>query len=162
MEDINQLLRLLIQNNVDCVLVGGYAAVVHGSATVTRDLDVCLDFQPDNIQKLLKALENINPCARAGSGMISLFDYSIERLSQLNNLYIKTDLGKLDLLGLITGVGSYADVKKHSIKIDLFGLPCHVLDIDSLIKAKQAVGRPKDQQMVLELKIILEKTKIKK
>lgn len=159
MEDINKLLHLLIQNNVDCVLVGGYAAVVHGSATVTRDLDVCLDFRPDNIRKLLKALEKVKPCARAGSSMISLFDYTVERISQLDNLYIKTDLGKLDLLGSITGVGSYTDAKKNSVEISLFELPCHVLDIDSLIKAKQAAGRPKDQQVVLELQVIREKTK---
>ena len=159
MEDINQLLHRLLQNKVDCVLVGGYAAVVHGSATVTQDLDVCLDFQPGNIQKLLRALEKVNPRVRAGSNTISLFEYTVERIAQLENLYIKTELGKLDLLGSVTGIGPYADVKKNSITINLFDLPCRVLDIDSLIKAKEAIGRPKDHQTVLELQVIREKMK---
>lgn len=159
MEDINQLLQLLIQNKVDCVLVGGYAAVVHGSATVTRDLDICFYFHPENIQKLFKALKDIHPFVRAGAGMISLFDYAAERLAELDNLYMKTDLGKLDLLGMIAGVGSYSDVKKHSLEIDMFGSTCCVLDIDALIEAKKAANRPKDQQVLLELQVIKERMK---
>jgi len=157
MDDTRQLLQLLLQHHVECVLVGGYAAVMHGSPTVTSDLDVCFHFHPENIRKLFKALEGVNPCMRAGSGMISLFEYKAERLAQLNNLYMKTDLGQLDLLGSLAGIGSYDEVKKHFIEVTIFGLPCPVLDIDSLIKTKKEVGRPKDLQVVLELEVIREK-----
>ncbi len=70
---------------------------------------------------------------------------------------MKTDLGQLDLLGSLAGIGSYDEVKKHFIEVTIFGLPCPVLDIDSLIKTKKEVGRPKDLQVVLELEVIREK-----
>lgn len=159
MDDTRQLLQLLLQHRVDCVLVGGYAAVIHGSATVTRDLDVCFHFCSENIRKLFQALKEVNPVVRAGSGMISLFECTPERLAQLNNLYMKTDLGHLDLLGNIMGIGSYDEVRKHFTEVNIFGLPCLVLDIGSLIKTKKEVGRPKDLQVVLELEVIREKMK---
>jgi hypothetical protein len=51
----------------------------------------------------------------------------------------------------------YDEVKKHSITIDLFGFSCQLLDLNSLIKAKETTNRPKDQQVLLELKVIKEK-----
>jgi len=90
---------------------------------------------------------------------LSLDEYSVERLAQLGNFYVKTDEGDLDLLGQIKGVGDFQETKKHSIEIKLFGYPCRILQIDSLIKAKQAMDRPKDKQVELELKVIRDKMK---
>ena len=45
MGDLNSLLQRLIRHRVDFVVVGGYAAVAHGSSLVTMDVDICCDFR---------------------------------------------------------------------------------------------------------------------
>lgn len=156
MLDLKKLLELLLKNEVEFVLIGGFAAVVHGSSSLTQDLDVCFVFNPENIRRLLKALGEIHPLVRAGKGMIPLGD-DVERLSQYQNLYIHTDLGMLDLLGKVSELGDYQDVARHAVSIELFGFPCPVLDIESLIKSKEGIGRPKDKEVILQLKVIQEK-----
>ncbi len=157
MLNLHNLLQRILSKQIECVLVGGLAAVAHGSAALTRDLDVCFRFHPENIHRLLEALEGTHPCVRAGKGIVPLEQYEASRLAQLKNLYLKTDLGELDLLSNITGVGDYEEVQRHSIEIEIFGFTCKILDIDTLIKAKQAMNRPKDQQAIFELKAIQEK-----
>jgi molybdopterin-guanine dinucleotide biosynthesis protein len=47
--DINRLLQRLCDADVDFVIVGGFAATLHGSSLVTRDLDVCAILSSENV-----------------------------------------------------------------------------------------------------------------
>ena len=75
----------------------------------------------------------------------------------LNNLYLQTDLGALDLLSTITGVGDFERVRAESIQVELFGQTVNVMAIEDLIQAKQAMGREKDWLAVKELRAIVKK-----
>jgi predicted nucleotidyltransferase len=75
----------------------------------------------------------------------------------VKNLYLETDLGAVDLLSSIQGVGDFARVRADSIEIDLFGRRCRVISLDDLIRAKEALGREKDLLAVKELKALREK-----
>ena len=61
------------------------------------------------------------------------------------NFTLTTDWGDLDLLGEVTGIGGYKEVKALSFNLTLFGLECAVLSLDGLIQSKRATGRPKDR-----------------
>lgn len=154
MQNAEQLLKLLIDNDVEFVLIGGYAAVVHGCSTLTQDIDACIPFSKDNLQKLIAALKGINPIHRENKQALT---DSPNELLRFKNLYLITDHGPLDLLDKVAGVGPFADVKDHSIELDLFGSTCRVLDIEGLIKAKEQMTRPKDKETVSQLKAIQEK-----
>jgi hypothetical protein len=78
---------------------------------------------------------------------------------EVRNLYLRTDLGPLDLLSSILGVGDFARVHARSAEIELFGRECRVISLDDLILAKEALGREKDILAVKELRAIREKTK---
>ncbi len=52
MKNLNQLLRFLLENELEFVLVGGLAGVIHGSAQVTQDLDICLLTEAEKIKDL--------------------------------------------------------------------------------------------------------------
>jgi len=132
---------------------------MYGAATVTYDADICFDFSRQNIEKLRSALKDLHPRARAQKGWRSLDDLPLEQLENLKNLYLQTDSGGLDLLGSLFEIGDFRQVKNHSTIIELFGRPCPVIDIETLIRIKEKLGRPKDRQVVLELKTILEKRK---
>jgi len=72
------------------------------------------------------------------------------------NFILATDLGAIDLLGDITGGGTYEDLLPHSITISLYGLSCRCLGLEHLIHVKRAAGRPRDLDAVAELEILLE------
>lgn len=160
MNNLYKILKTLSEAKVDFVLIGGLAAVVHGSAYVTRDVDVCLLLTPENIQKLRTCLAPFNPKHRMTPQKLSFLDFP-EYLTGIKNLYVQCDLGTLDLLGNVPGVGTFDEIKSRANEIDVEGLKIKVISIDDLIKSKKIVGRPKDHATILELNVIQEKMKKK-
>lgn len=49
MQSLSHLLQRLADSGVDFVVIGGFAGVLHGSALVTRDLDICAVLSPENV-----------------------------------------------------------------------------------------------------------------
>jgi len=154
--ELNQLLQRLSDAEIDFVIVGGFAAMLHGSTLVTRDLDVCALLTNKNVAKLREALRELNPVHRLTSQKLSFLDNPDPGVP-LKNLYLKTEWGAVDILGSIMGVGDFARVRAASIEIELFGRRCRVISLEDLIEAKQALGREKDLLAVRELRAIEEK-----
>jgi predicted nucleotidyltransferase len=154
--ELNQLLQRLAEAKIDFVIVGGFAAMLHGSSLLTRDLDVCAILTSENLEKLRDVFRELHPVHRMTSPRISFLDNPDPGIP-LNNLYLQTDLGPLDLLSKITGVGDFKRVRTASIQVELFGQTVNVMAIEDLIQAKQAIGREKDWLAVKELRAIVEK-----
>lgn len=153
MRSLAKLLDVLLNANIDFVLVGGFASVVHGSTMVTRDLDVCMLTGPDEIEKLRECLAPYNPKHRMTPQKLPFKDYPAVTTG-LKSVYLETDLGVLDVLSEITGVGSFEDVVKNAIQIEIQGKKCNVISIDDLIASKKSLGRAKDLAVARELEII--------
>ena len=153
MENLEGLISRLVSNRVDFVVVGGFAAVAHGVSLLTRDVDICCRFSAGNLLRLQKAVSDLHPVHRMRPDRMP-FSLTREKCSGLKNLYLDTDYGQLDCLGRIEGVGDFALVKKCSVEIHLDFGSCRVLSLDSLIKAKEAMGRPRDKEAVLQLKAV--------
>jgi predicted nucleotidyltransferase len=151
--DLQRLLLRLADAGVDFVLVGGYAAMLHGSSMLTRDLDVCLALTPTAIERLRLAFTDTHPWHRMTSPRLSFLDEPRDGVA-LNNLYLSTDLGTLDLLGSITGVGDYTRVARDAVEVELFGRRLRAISLDDLIRAKEALGRDKDLIAAKELRAI--------
>jgi hypothetical protein len=84
------------------------------------------------------------------------FSWSEETIKKGLNFTLTTSLGALDLLGEITGGGTYEDILPHSLKLQLHGAECFCLGLDYLIRVKRAAGRPKDFEAIAELETIRE------
>ncbi|WP_460917566.1 hypothetical protein [Pseudoxanthomonas sangjuensis] len=156
MSDLQRLLQRLDETGIEFVLVGGYAAMLHGSSLLTRDVDVCAVLTPANIEKLRDAFHDLHPQHRLSMPRRSFLDEPAPGTA-LDNLYLSTDWGALDLLGSITGVGDYARVASDAVEIDLFGRRVRAIGLDDLIAAKEALGRDKDRIAAKELRAIREK-----
>jgi predicted nucleotidyltransferase len=154
---LSQLLQRLCEAEIDFVVVGGYAAVLHGSNLVTRDLDVCLVLSADNVARLRELFRDLHPTHRFTPQRLSFLDTPDPGVP-LKNLYLQTDLGAIDFLTAITGIGSYEDVVRGAVQVEMFGKQLRVIGVEDLIKAKEALGRDKDIIAARELRAILEKT----
>lgn len=157
MKNLNSLLQILLDNQIDFVLIGGFAGVVHGSTQVTRDLDICVMITPQQIDHLRRALKHLHPLHRMNPAFKPSFLSEPKDLKGVHNIYLETDLGVLDILSQVTGVGDYERVKAESVEIGLFGHKCRVISVDALIRAKEKMGRPKDKLVVAELKALQNK-----
>jgi hypothetical protein len=155
---LNQLIERLCDADIDFVIVGGFAGMLHGSSLVTRDLDVCAVLSPENVAKLRDTLRDLNPTHRQTPQRLSFLDNPAPG-AEVKNLYLATSLGPLDLLGAIKGVGDYAHVRESAVEIEIFGRRCRVISIEDLIRAKEALARPKDLLAAQELRAILEQEK---
>ncbi|OHB65268.1 MAG: hypothetical protein A2Y76_08735 [Planctomycetes bacterium RBG_13_60_9] len=153
MSDLRNLLLRLAQGGVDFVIVGGYAGVVHGCTYVTQDVDVCCDFSPANLLALQAALSDLHAVHRMTPARKPL-ELTAENAAEFKNLYLDTDIGRLDCLGYIEGIGGFEQVKQVSERVEVEGARLHVLTIDALIAAKQAMNRPRDREAVRQLKAI--------
>lgn len=154
MNNLNNLLGLLLKNEIEFVLIGGFAGVVHGSTQVTRDLDICALITPAHIEKLRAALKDLNPRHRMNPVFKPSFLTEPKELRDLKNIYLETDLGILDIISEVTEVGNFAQVKESSVEVELFGCKCKVISVEALIKTKEKMGRPKDKLVVAELKAL--------
>jgi hypothetical protein len=154
MQNLSELTRRLIAAQVEFVLVGGFAAVAHGVTQVTRDVDICCRFSEVNLMRIEKAVTDLRPTHRSRPDLP--LQLTPEQCSRLKNLYLKTDLGALDCLGEVLGIGNFEEVVKNSVEVELPYGKCRILDIDALIRAKEAMNRNHDKVTVMLLKKIKE------
>ena len=155
MKDVERQIRLVGEFQIECVLVGGVAATVHGSSVPTQDLDLCYSRDSGNMVRVVAALRSVNATLRGAPKNIP-FILDEESLRRGLNFTFDTDVGKLDLLGEVRGVGVYADCFENADEAEIFGYHHHVLSLEKLIDAKRAAGRPKDLIALPELETILE------
>ena len=144
------VVKQLLDHQVEFVVIGGMAMRIHGSAHVTEDLDICYRRTPDNIAALAAAFASLHPYLRgAPPGLPFRFDAPTIKAGL--NFTLDTDLGEVDLLGEVAGVGNDERVFALSEEHPLFGMQVRVLTLDALIASKKAAGRVKDQGHLLEL-----------
>ncbi|MBI4237023.1 MAG: nucleotidyltransferase [Deltaproteobacteria bacterium] len=156
MQHLQSLIEFLVKSPLDFVLIGGFAAVLHGCNQTTRDIDICLAFSPEHLQELRRILAPLHPRHRMTSDKLSFLEHPHD-LRRIKNLDLETDLGVLDLVSRVAAVGDFIDVMRHASTIELFGGQCHLMAIDDLIKSKQALGRHRDLVVVEELLAIRNK-----
>jgi len=157
MTDFQQLLRILNEAQVEFILVGGMAAIAHGAARLTQDLDVVYRRTNKNIARLVRALQDRSPYLRdAPPGLPFQWD---ERTVQRGlNFTLRTEDGDLDLFGEIIGGGGYEQLLPHTIMLRIYGIGCRCLDLEQLIRVKRAAGRPRDLDAVAELEVLREES----
>ena len=152
-QDNKGLLSRLRQNDVEFVIIGGLCGVLHGISLVTEDLDICCRFSPQNLRSIERAVNDLHPFHRLAANKLPL-ELTDELCSRLKNLYLETDLGTLGCLGEVKGVGTYEDALRMSVPAEFEYGSFRMLNIDSLISAKEAVGRERDLIAVKMLRAI--------
>jgi predicted nucleotidyltransferase len=149
-----QIIAALVVAGVRFVVVGGVAATLHGSARLTNDLDLCYDPAPDNLEALARLLRSWHAYLREVEPGLP-FTLDVHALRTTPIMTLVTDLGNLDLLDRVQGLGGYAEVLAASERVQLERIEFRALTLSALIAAKKATGRPKDREHVIELEALL-------
>ena len=153
--DFAKALTVLLDAQVEFIIVGGVAAILHGLGYSTYDLDVVYARDRTNIQRLVHCLEPYRPYLRgAPAGLPFVLDERTVRMGL--NFTLVTTFGDLDLLGEVTGIGGYRELLPLSSEVTAFGVRCRRANLEALIRMKRASGRPKDFEILAQLEALLE------
>lgn len=155
MTDFEKIIKLLDENKIEYILIGGFAGAIHGSARLTSDIDIVYKRSKENIQKLVTTLKNHKPYLRgAPPGLPFIFDE--KTVEGGLNFTLTTDIGYIDLLAEVPG-GNYDTILPDTILVDAFQCKICCVNLKRLIQLKKASGRPKDFEAISELEILEEK-----
>jgi len=154
------LLTRLKDTGLEFVIIGGVCVVYHGVPLATFDLDICCRFDEENIQLLESAVKDLHPFHRLTANQLPL-EMTRSTFGHLRNLYLQTDLGRLDCLSEVAGVGDFEAVRKQSVVAKFSYGEFRFLNLDALIAAKKAAGREHDQAALRHLLAIKERNEQK-
>lgn len=147
------LLERLAAAEVDFVIVGGFAALVHGASQLTRDLDICHAVDQENLDRLGRTLIELDATLSGVTEDIP-FVPDGRTLRRTRILTLVTKAGRLDLLVDPAGSPGYATLAERALRVEWAGTTIKVASLEDLIAMKRAAGRPKDLLAVEELEAI--------
>ena len=146
----DRILRELLDANVQFVLIGGLAAQVHGSPSLTGDVDVCCALDGENLAHLAVALGSLVAIRREmPPGLQAPLDARALRAGDMFTL--STRYGDLDLLAHPDPGLDFESLVGRSIAAEVLGVEVRVASLEDLMAMKRAAGRPKDR---IELEIL--------
>lgn len=134
-EDFKDLLEEFASERVECVVVGGYAVAFHGRPRTTKDIDVLLDPDPENLSRAASALATFGAPRVVVDGVAALAPDDI--------VYLGQPPLRIDLMRRIDGV-STKQVMENAVETDLDGVRVRIIALSDLIANKLASGRPQD------------------
>ncbi len=150
-----QAVQILADAGVEFAIIGGWSAIMHGSAHVTNDLDLCYSRTAVNLKRLADALTPFHP--RPADFPPELpFIWDEQTLRGGTVFTLDTELGRIDLLAEVAGLGDWNELKKCCVLLPVFDREVWTLDLPSLIRAKRAAGRTKDLLVLPELESLLD------
>ena len=154
--DLPRILEVLHRNKVAYILIGGLAAVYHGSPFPTEDADITPEMDRRNLDRLAAALRELNARIRTDSEPSGLpFRCDAEALADGETWNLSTDAGDLDVTFNPSGTSGYRDLRRDATQAQLYGVSVRIASLSDVIRSKQAANRPKDQRMLPTLREIL-------
>ncbi len=139
------LFSTLAEHEVDYVLIGGLAAVLHGSTAMTNDADILPDSRMENLERLGRALRALDARLRVDGDPDGIsFDPHPSLIASMAMLNMTTRCGDLDLTFTPAGLDGFAGVSERSVTFEVDGLRIRVAALADIIRSKEAAARPKD------------------
>lgn len=149
-------LVVLASHDVEFILVGVLSAVVQGAPVTTFDVDIVHRRTPENVQRLLSVLEELDATYRSDPRKLRP---TANHLMGPGHQLLTTKLGDLDCLGEIDGGRGYDALLPESVELKLGdGHELRALGLSALIAIKERAGRPKDLAALPALRATLDET----
>lgn len=139
------VVRALDEHGVDYVLIGGVAARLHGSPSLTEDIDLTPEPSRDNLGRLATALDSLGARLAAPhveGGLAIPLDAATFTSPVMT---FETRAGQVDVVRDVAGLGGHEAVAGGAVDIRVAGVVVRVAALDDIIASKVAANRPKDR-----------------
>ena len=134
-QDFKEFIQLLNENQVNYLVIGGYAVAVHGHPRYTKDIDIWIEISEENSQKIVTAL------AEFGFGSLGLTSQDFQEPHQIIQLGYPPN--RIDLITSPDGI-DFHTCYATKIEVLLDDIVVKFIDLDNLKKNKLSSGRLQD------------------
>ena len=145
--ELDALIAAFVDADVQFIVVGGAAAVIHGAPVTTQDLDIVPRQSAGDSERLLAALARLDTRFRPVR-LDRDISPTAEHLAGQGQLNLITSLGPLDILLRLHDARGYDELVAHSIEVEAADRRIRVLDLPTLIEIKRSTGRARDAFVV--------------
>jgi Nucleotidyl transferase of unknown function (DUF2204) len=141
--DFKELLRLLNQNQVKYLVVGGYAVMKYTEPFYTKDIDIWIDATPENAKRTYQSLVQFGA---------PLADLTIHDLTQ-DHIVFQFGMApvRVDVMTTIDAV-AFKDAWNQRVQTHLGGIPISIISLQDLMKNKEAANRDTDKIHLVRLR----------
>ena len=129
------LVRLLNEEAVEYVVLGGHAVIAHGYYRTTGDIDIFVNATKENAVKIVSALEKYG----YDDGEFEVSDFTLVP----NYLSFSRYDGWIDLMTFTVGV-TFDECYKNRMELTVEGIKVKFINLPELVKNKKALARPQD------------------
>jgi predicted nucleotidyltransferase len=140
----DQLLRRLADADVDFVVVGGLALNAWGVIRGTKDVDVVVSPEIENLRQVAAIAVEANGHVQQGEALLGSQFSIAAALADGAQVAIETDLGRLDVIQGLDGVPTFEELRSRATEAEILGSQVWVCSLDDLKSMKRAAGRTRD------------------
>lgn len=156
MSDLFDVLATFKRHEVAFVVIGAFAAVAQGYPLPTEDLDITPAQTPENLDRLVAALEELKAELRLPGDQSMPFPLEAKFLGDSDSWTLVTTGGSVDILFMPSGTKGYDDLRRQAVEVTLRGTPVLLSALPDVIRMKEASNREKDRQQLPALRRTLE------
>lgn len=154
--DPERIVVVLAKHAVNYVLIGALAARLQGFPRLTADADITPARDPDNLERLAKALRELEARVYTESIPEGLaFDCSAATLARAELWNLVTSAGRMDIAFVPSGTRGYEDLAAGAVRFQVFDVELLAAGLQDIIRSKVAADRPQDRQDVVVLREML-------
>jgi len=140
----DQILRRLTEAQVRFVVVGGLALGAWGVVRGTKDVDIVVAPDAENLKRLAAVAEAIHGHVHAGESFLSSQLSIAGQVASGEQVAIETDLGCLDIVQGLDGIPTYDELHARATKAEILAVEVAICSIEDLRAMKRAAGRTRD------------------
>ena len=142
--DFKEFIELLNKHNVLYIVIGGYALAIHGHPRYTKDIDIWIDVNAENAQKMITVIQEF--------GFSSVGLKESDFLESGNVIQLGLPPNRIDILTSADGV-DFTECFENILNIEIDNIYINFIDINNLIKNKKNTGRLQDLADVEKLEL---------
>lgn len=140
----DELLKRLAEADVDFVLIGGLALNAWGVVRGTKDVDVVVAPNLENLRRVAEVAVATGGHVQKGEALLGSAPSIAALLATGEQVAIETDLGRLDVIQGLDGVPTYDELLAGATEAEVLGVNVAVCSVEDLREMKRAAGRTRD------------------
>jgi predicted nucleotidyltransferase len=141
----DQLLRRLSEAEVEFVLIGGLAVNAWGVVRGTKDVDIVVAPNSENLKRVAGVAVAVHGHIQTGESFLSTPPSIAAHLASGERVAIETELGQLDVVQGLDGVPTYDKLRAGATEAEVLGIGVLVCSFEDLKAMKRAAGRTRDK-----------------